>query len=111
MSAPQGTPNPAQEIIININAVNAKIDSLAETIGDIAIDDGLKLHIDKRLAEIAPKTQHEKKRDFKIRDLDTYDGESQNLRSWLTAAGLQMENKGIEGDEAKINFIAGYLKR
>ena len=55
MSTLQAAPNPAQEIISNINAVNAKIDSLAETIGDIAIDDGLKLHIDKRLAEIAPK--------------------------------------------------------
>ena len=106
----QAAPNPAHEIMSNINAVNAKIDSLVETIGDIAIDDGLKQHIDKRLAEIAPKTQEKKKRDFKIKDLDTYDGESQNLRSWLTAAGLQMENKGIEGDEAKINFIAGYLR-
>ena len=116
MSTLQAAPSPVQDIMSNINAVNAKIDSLAETINDIAIDDGLKSnselkqHIDKRLAEITPKIQEKKKRDFKIKDLDTYDGETQNLRSWLTAAGLQMENKGIEGDEAKINFVAGYLR-
>ena len=36
----------------------------------MAIDDGLKQYIDKRLTPKAQ--QQEKKRDFKIRDLDTY---------------------------------------
>jgi hypothetical protein len=32
------------------------------------------------------------------------------LRSWLTAANLQIVNKGIEGEERKVRFIGGYLR-
>lgn len=47
---------------------------------------------------------------MKVKDREPYDGETKNLRSWLTAANLNMENKGIEGEEAKVRFIGGHLK-
>jgi hypothetical protein len=49
-------------------------------------------------------------RDYKVKDLETFDGKKQKLRSWLTAANLQLVNKGVEGEEQKVRFIGGYLR-
>ena len=54
--------------------------------------------------------QEGNKQDYKVKDLDVFDGKKQKLRSWLTAANLQLVNKGIEGDERKVRFIGGYLR-
>jgi hypothetical protein len=54
--------------------------------------------------------QEGSKHDYKVKDLETFDGEKQKPRSWLTAANLQLVNKGVEGEERKVRFISGYLR-
>jgi len=89
------------------NTLNRKVDQLAETLADLTLGDDLKEYVSSQLAGIR---QEGKTRDYKVKDLKTFDGKKQKLRSWLTAANLQLVNKGIEGEERKVRFIGGYLE-
>jgi hypothetical protein len=52
------------------------------------------------------------RKEFKIKDIDPYNGEeSESLRSFLTAIELRMKNQGIEGDEKKVSYVGGYLRK
>jgi len=87
------------------------MEKLTETLGELTIEDDARLLIGRQLAGIMKQVEDEKKRvKVKVRDLEPFDGEKGKLRSWLTAAHLNMENKGVEGDEDKIKFIGGHLK-
>ena len=44
-----------------------------------------------------------------VRKIKPYDGESQSLRSFLTAIELQMENDGIVGSENKVKYVGNYV--
>jgi Retrotransposon gag protein len=96
-----------QHLLNSNSALNKKVDKLAEALETLTIGDDLKEYIGKQLTGI--KTEGIRN-EFKIKDLDTYDGEKQKLRSWLTAANLQIVNKGIEGEERKVRFIGSYLR-
>jgi Ty3 transposon capsid-like protein len=45
-----------------------------------------------------------------VRKIKPYDGESQSLRSFLTAIELQMENDGIVGSDNKVKYVGNYLE-
>jgi hypothetical protein len=83
------------------------VDKLAKALETLTIGDDLKDYIGAQLAGIK---QEGTKYDYKVKDLDTFDGEKQKLRSWLTAANLQLSNKNVEGEERKVRFIGGYLR-
>jgi retrotransposon gag protein/zinc knuckle protein len=108
----QSSQNVTHQLITNTNALNAKVDNLAATLEGLSLDDDLKQRIERQLAEIATQTSagNSRRHEIKIKDLETYDGETKNLRSWLTAANLQIENKGVTGEEEKVKFIGGYLR-
>ena len=96
-----------QHLVNSNSALNKKVDKLAEALEALTIGDDLKDYIGDQLKSIK---QEGGKHDYKVKDLDTFDGERQKLRSWLTAANLQIVNKGIEGEERKVRFIGGYLR-
>jgi hypothetical protein len=108
----QGSQNVTHQLITNTNALNAKVDSLAETLEGLSLDNDLKQRIERQLPEIVTQSSagSSRRHEIKIKDLETYDGETKNLRSWLTAANLQIENKGVTGEEEKVKFIGGYLR-
>jgi Retrotransposon gag protein/gag-polyprotein putative aspartyl protease len=106
MSEQQGT-SVSQHLVNSNSALNKKVDKLAEALESLTLGDELKNYIGQQLSGIK---QEGGRPDYKIRDLETYDGEKQKLRSWLTAANLQINNKGIEGEERKVRFIGGYLR-
>src|SRR3984957_19471173 len=97
----------SHHLVNSSNALNKKVDKLAEALEALTIGDDLKDYIGEQLKSIK---QEGGKHDYKVKDLDTFDGERQKLRSWLTAANLQIVNKGIEGEERKVRFIGGYLR-
>jgi retrotransposon gag protein len=97
----------SQHLVSSNNALNKKVDKLAEALEALTIGDDFKEYIGDQLKGIR---QESGRPDYKIKDLDTFDGERQKLRSWLTAANLQIANKGIEGEERKVRFIGGYLR-
>ena len=105
----QGQPQmtATQHLINANNTLNRKVDKLAETLADLTLGDDLKEYVADQLAGIR---QEGKTRDYKVKDLKPFDGKKQKLRSWLTAANLQLVNKGIEGEERKVRFIGGYLE-
>jgi hypothetical protein len=111
MSGGQSAQNVTHQLITNTNALNAKVDNLAATLEGLTLSDDLKQHVNQQLAEVIQQVnaKDNKKQEFKVKDLEVYNGKT-NLRSWLTAANLQMENKCVEGDEAKVGFVAGYLR-
>jgi hypothetical protein len=103
--------NVSQQIMANTNRVNTKIDELATTLEGLSLNKDIKEHINNQLAGIIRQVEEEKRKpNMKVKDLEPYEGEKGKLRSWLTAAHLNMENKGIEGEDAKIRFIGGHLK-
>jgi hypothetical protein len=108
----QSSQNVTHQLITNINTLDAKVDDLAATLEGLTPNDDLKQYIDRQLVDIIQQadTRNTRKHEIKIKDLETYDDETKNLRSWLTAANLQIENKGVEGDEVKVKFIGGYLR-
>ena len=91
----------------HLNMLNKKVDKLAETLADLTLGDDLRDYVSEQLVGIK---QEGKTHEYKVKDLKTFDGKKQKLRSWLTAANLQMVNKGIEGEERKVRFISGYLR-
>ena len=105
----QGQPQmtATQHLMNANNTLNRKVDKLAETLADLTLGDDLKEYVSDQLAGIR---QEGKTRDYKVKDLKPFDGKKQKLRSWLTAANLQLVNKGIEGEERKVRFIGGYLE-
>jgi Retrotransposon gag protein len=100
-------PSLPQQIINSNNALNRKVDNLAETLGNLTLGDDLKEYVTKQLASIK---REGGLKELKIKDLDTFDGTRQKLRSWLTAANNQIYNKGVEGEERKVRFIGSYLR-
>ena len=80
---------------------------LSDTSRHENLGDDLKDYINHQLAGIK---QEGARQDYKVKDLDVFDGEKQKLRSWLTAANLQLVNKGVEGDERKVRFVSGYFR-
>ena len=91
--------------------MNTKTDGLATTLEGLSLNKDIKEHINNQLAGIIRQVEEEKRKpNMKVKDLEPYEGEKGKLRSWLTAAHLNMENKGIEGEDAKIRFIGGHLK-
>src|SRR5467141_1413024 len=91
----------------HLNMLNKKVDKLAETLADLTLGDDLRDYVSEQLVGIK---QEGKTHEYKVKDLKTFDGKKQKLRSWLTAANLQMVNKGIEGEERKVRFVGGYLE-
>ena len=89
------------------NAVNGKMEQLTATLEELTIEDETRGLIARQLGVMKQVEEEKKKVKVKVRDLD---GETGKLRSWITAAQLNMDNKGVEGDEDKIKFIGGYLK-
>lgn len=103
--------NVSQQIMANTDRMNTKIDELATTLEGLSLNKDIKEHINNQLAGIIRQVEEEKRKpNMKVKDLEPYEGEKGKLRSWLTAAHLNMENKGIEGEDAKIRFIGGHLK-
>jgi hypothetical protein len=95
--------NVSQQIMANTNRMNTKIDELATTLEGLSLNKDIKEHINNQLAGIIRQVEEEKRKpNMKVKDLEPYEGEKGKLRSWLTAAHLNMENKGIEGEDAKI---------
>jgi hypothetical protein len=74
-----------QHLINSNSALNKKVDKLAEALEALTIGDDLKEYIGNQLVGIK---QEGGRSNYKIRDLEPYDGERQKLRSWLTAAKL-----------------------
>jgi len=100
--------NSLTQHLINTNSIlNKKVDKLAEALETLTIGDDLKEYISHQLAGIK---QEGNRQDYKVKDLETYDGKTQKLRSWLTAANLQLVNKGVEGEERKVRFVSGYFR-
>jgi hypothetical protein len=97
----------SQHLVSSNNALNKKVDKLAEALENLTLGDDLKEYINHQLAGIK---QEGGRSDFKVKDLDIFDGKNYKLRSWLTAANLQLLNKGIEGEERKVRFVGGYLR-
>jgi hypothetical protein len=97
----------SQHLVSSNNALNKKVDKLAEALENLTLGDDLKEYINGQLAGIK---QEGSRSDFKVKDLDIFDGKNYKLRSWLTAANLQLLNKGIEGEERKVRFVGGYLR-
>src|SRR5882762_4909237 len=96
-----------QHLVNNNNVLNKKVDKLAEALEALTIGDDIKEYIGAQLAGIR---QEGSRQDYKVKDLVTYDGKTQKLRSWLTAANLQLVNKGVEGEERKVRFVSGYFR-
>src|SRR5467141_3291956 len=96
-----------QHLVNNNNVLNKKVDKLAEALEALTIGDDTKEYIGAQLAGIR---QEGARKDYKVKDLETYDGKTQKLRSWLTAANLQLVNKGVEGEERKVRFVSGYFR-
>ena len=96
-----------QHLVNSNSALNKKVDKLAEALEALTIGDDLKDYIGRQLIGIKSEGA---KYDYKVKDLETFDGEKQKLRSWLTAANLQIVNKGIEGEERKVRFIGSHLR-
>src|SRR5712664_1541426 len=96
-----------QHLVSSNNVLNKKVDKLAEALEALTIGDDLKDYIGHQLAGIR---QEGNRQDYKVKDLETYDGKKQKLRSWLTAANLQLVNKGVEGEERKVRFMSGYFR-
>lgn len=93
------------------NAVNGKMEQLTATLEGLTIEDETRGLIARQLGGIMKQVEDEKKKvKVKVRDLEPFDGETGKLRSWITAAQLNMDNKGVEGDDDKIKFIGGHLK-
>src|SRR5712664_4294363 len=100
--------NSLTQHLINTNSIlNKKVDKLAEALETLTIGEDLKKYIGHQLTAIK---QEGNRQDYKVKDLETYDGKTQKLRSWLTAANLQLVNKGVEGEERKVRFVGGYLE-
>ena len=114
---PQASQNFNRQLAEDTAAINQKVDGLALALGGLTIGDDLKQHIDQQMAEIREQVQQEinkiatARKEFKTKDIEPYDGESQPLRSFLTAIELRMENQGIEGDEKKVRYVGGYLRK
>ena len=104
MSDNQQTATLSQHLLNSNSALN---DNLTEALKQLTIGDDLKEYIDRQLVGIK---RDGGKSEYKVRDLETYDGEKKKLRSWLTAADLQMYNKSVEGDERKVRFVSGYFR-
>lgn len=100
----QSSQNVTHQLITNTNALNTKIDNLATTLEGLNLNDDIKQHIDQQLADIIQQTRNNntRKHEIEIKDLERYDGESQNLRSWLTAANLQWKTKELKGTKPRI---------
>src|SRR5882762_2726839 len=96
-----------QHLVNNNNVLNKKVDKLAEALEALTIGDDIKEYIGAQLAGIR---QEGSRQDYKVKDLVTYDGKTQKLRSWLTAANLQLVNKNVEGEERKVRFVSGYFR-
>ena len=97
----------SQHLVSSNNALNKKVDKLAEALENLTLGDDLKDYINHQLAGIR---QEGSRQEYKVKDLEVFDGKKQKLRSWLTAANLQIVNKGVEGEERKVRFIGGYLR-
>jgi hypothetical protein len=80
----------SQHLINSNSALNKKVDKLAEALENLTIGDDLKDYISHQLAGIK---QEGNKQDYKVKDLDVFDGKKQKLRSWLTAANLQLPSQ------------------
>jgi hypothetical protein len=93
----------SQHLVNSNNALNKKVDKLAEALENLTLGDDLKDYIQQQLAGIK---QEGARPDYKVKDLDVFDGKKQKLRSWLTAANLQIVYKGIEGEERKVRFVS-----
>jgi hypothetical protein len=87
----QNPQNVSQQIMTNTNVLNAKVDELAATLEGLTLNDEIKEHIDRQLAGIIKQVDDDKRKPrMKVKDLEPYDGETGKLRSWLTAANLNM---------------------
>jgi len=96
-----------QHLVSSNNNLNKKVDKLAEALETLTLSEDLKEYIGIQIAGIK---QEGARQDYKVKDLEPYDGKTQKLRSWLTAANLQLVNKGVEGEERKVRFVSGYFR-
>jgi hypothetical protein len=109
------TTNCSQQIVANMNNLNQKVDDLSAALGNLTIGDDLRQNFDQQLASIRNQIQHDvagATRSYKpkTRKIDLFTGKTQTLRSFLTAIELQMEDDNVIGDEAKVLYVARYLK-
>ena len=104
----------------NMNALNSKMDAIAEQLKATNTDDthlqtfaqqiaAVKEEIQEMITSQTGSVNQSGKRNG-VRKIKPFDGESQTVRSFLTAIELQMENDGVMGDERKVNYVGNYLE-
>ena len=65
----------SQHLVSSNNALNKKVDKLAEALENLTLGDDLKEYINHQLAGIK---QEGGRSDFKVKDLDIFDGKNYN---------------------------------
>ena len=105
----------------NMNALNSKMDAIAEQLKEKDTDDthlqifsqqmaAVKDELQELFASQAGTLNNQSGKRNGIRKIRPFDGESQSARSFLTAIELQMENDGVVGDERKVMYVGNYLE-